>query len=132
MKTRAVIEKSENGGYGIYIPDIPGYIGLGKTEDEAKEDLWEAIRESIADCKELGIKDDLNGGNIEFDYRYDFSGFFKKFEIFNVSALAKAVGINSGLMRQYKAGKTYISYKRKRQIENGIHQLAENMLSVRF
>ena len=112
--------------------DIPGYIGLGKTEDEAKNDLWNAIKESVADCKELGIKDDLNGGSIEFEYQYDFSGFFKKFDIFNVSALAKAVGINSGLMRQYKAGKTYISYKRKQQIENGIHQLAGTMLDVRF
>jgi predicted RNase H-like HicB family nuclease len=132
MKARAVIEKSENGGYGIYLPDIPGYIGLGKTEDEAKNDLWDAIKESIADCKELGIKDDLNGGNIEFDYRYDLSGFFKKFDVFNASALAKAVGINSGLMRQYKAGRTYISCKRKQQIENGIHQLAGDMLNVRF
>ena len=132
MKKRAVIEKSDTGGYGIYIPDVPGYIGLGKTEDEAKNDLWNAIKESVADCKELGIKDDLNGGSIEFEYQYDFSGSFKKFDIFNVSALAKAVGINSGLMRQYKAGKTYISYKRKQQIENGIHQLVGSMSDVRF
>jgi predicted RNase H-like HicB family nuclease len=131
-KVKAIIEKGSNSGYGIYLPDVPGYIGLGDTEDDAKQDLRDAINEVVFYCKEEGIPNNIYGGNIEFDYRYDLSGFFKRFEIFNVSALAKAVGINSGLMRQYKAGKTYISGKRKQQIENGIHQLAENMLSIRF
>jgi len=81
MKTLAVIEKSENGSYGIYMPDIPGYIGLGKSETEAKKDLWAAINESIIDCKELGINDELNGGDIELEYQYDYSLNFKTSEI---------------------------------------------------
>ena len=131
-KLKAIIEKASDGGYGIYLPDVAGYTGLGDTEDEAKKDLREAINEVVSYCKEKGIRDNIYGGDIDFDYRYDLSGFFKRFEIFNVSALAKAVGINSGLMRQYKAGKTHISYKRKQQIENGIHHLATDMLNVKF
>jgi len=131
-KLRAVIEKASDGGYGVYLPDIPGYIGIGYTEDEAKKDLRAAINEVVSYCIEKGIPDNIYSGNVEFDYRYDLSGFFKKFDFFNVSALAKSVGINSGLMRQYKAGKAYISKKRKHQIENGIHQLAGTMLDVKF
>jgi len=131
-KIKAIIEKASDGGYGIYLPEIPGYVGLGITEDDAKQDLKDAINEVVSYCKEKGIPDNINNGNISFDYRYDFSGFFKKFNVFNVSALAKTIGINSGLMRQYKAGKTYISYKRKQEIENGIHQLAGSMLNVKF
>ena len=131
-KLKAIIEKASDGGYGIYLPDISGYIGLGITEEEAKKDLRDAINEVVSYCNEQGIPDNIYGGNVEFDYRYDLSGFFNKFDVFNVSALAKAVGINSGLMRQYKAGKTYISYKRKQQIESGIHRLAGNLLNVKF
>jgi len=131
-KLKAIIEKASDGGYGIYLPEISGYVGIGDSEEDAKNDLRIAINEVVSYCKEQGIKDNIYGGQVEFDYRYDLSGFFKKFDIFNVSALAKAVGINSGLMRQYKTGKTYISYKRKHQIETGIHQLAGSMLNVRF
>jgi hypothetical protein len=46
--------------------------------------------------------------------------------------LAKAIGVESSLMRQYKTGKTYISESRKKQIEIGIHQLANELLHVRF
>lgn len=132
MKTRAIIEKSESGGYGIYLPDIPGYIGLGETEDEAKGDLREAIDLVVEDCKARGIKDDVNGGNIEFEYSYDLSGFFKSFNIFNVSALAKRIGVNSGLLRQYKSGEVYISEQRKKNIEDSIHKLGNELSLVKF
>ena len=69
----AIIEKSSNGGYGVYLPDIPGYTGLGDTENDAKNDLREAINEVVYYCKEQGITDNIYGGNVEFDYRYDFS-----------------------------------------------------------
>ena len=129
-KLKAIIEKASDGGYCIYIPEIAGYVGLGDTEEDAKKDLKEAINEVVSYCKEQGIPDNIYNGNIDFDYQYDLSDFFKTFDVFNVSALAKAVGINSGLMRKYKAGKTYISFKRKKQIETGIHQLGESMLKV--
>jgi predicted RNase H-like HicB family nuclease len=68
----AVIERSSE-GYGIHIPDIPGYVGLGCTEEEAKNDLREAINEVVADCKMRGIADDIYGGHINFEYKYDYS-----------------------------------------------------------
>lgn len=36
----ATIEKASDGGYGIYT-DIPGLIGSGLTEEEAKADFVE-------------------------------------------------------------------------------------------
>ena len=38
MKTIVVIiEKSKDGGYGIYAPAVPGLVGYGLTESEANE-----------------------------------------------------------------------------------------------
>jgi predicted RNase H-like HicB family nuclease len=131
-KVEAVIERAPDGGYGIYFPSIPGIGVIGDSEDEAKENLLEVISDIVEQCKSDGVKDRLNGGNLAISYRYDPSAFFKTFTMFNASSLAKAVGINSSLMRQYKTGKIYISEDRKKQIEAGIHKLAHDLLQVRF
>jgi len=131
-KVEAIIEKSTDGGYGIYIPALPGIGVIGDTEEKAKENLLEVISDIVDQCKTDGVKDHVNGGNLDILYRYDPSAFFKTFDIFNVSSLAKVIGIDSSLMRQYKTGKTYISEMRKKQIETGIHQIANELLNVKF
>ena len=131
-KVEAIIEKSTNDCYGIYIPALPGIGVIGDTEEEAKMNLREVISDIVDQCKMDGVGDQVNGGNLDISYRYDPSAFFKTFDIFNVSSLAKFIGIDSSLMRQYKTGKTYISETRKHQIETGIHQLANELLHVKF
>ena len=131
-KVEAIIEKASDGGYGIYIPSIPGIGVIGDTEEDAKKNLLEVINDIVEQCKKDNVKDTVNSGNLDISYRYDPAAFFKTFDIFNVSSLAKAIGVDSSLMRQYKTGKTYISEARKKQIENGIHQLAGELLHVRF
>jgi len=131
-KVEAIIEKASDGGYGIYIPSIPGIGVIGDTEDEAKKNLLEVINDIVDQCKKDGVEDMVNGGCLDILYRYDPSAFFKTFKMFNVSYLAKTIGVNSSLMRQYKTGKTYISEARKKQIETGIHQLANELLDVKF
>ena len=130
-KVEAIIEKTD-GGYGIYIPSIPGIGVIGDTEEAAKKNLLEVIGDIADQCKKDGVQDCVNGGNLQISYRYDPAAFFKTFNMFNVSCLAKAIGVNGSLMRQYKTGKTYISETRKKQIEKGIHQLANELLHVRF
>ena len=131
-KVEAIIEKSTDGGYGIYIPALPGIGVIGDTEEDAKKNLLEVINDIVDQCNIDGVKNHVNGGNLEISYRYDPSAFFKTFDIFNVSSLAKVIGIDSSLMRQYKTGKTYISEARKKQIETGIHQIANDLLHVKF
>jgi len=131
-KVEAVIEKASDGGYGIYLPTIPGIGVVGDTEEEAKMNLWEVINNIVDQCRKDGVEDCVNGGKLEITYRYDLSAFFKTYDIFNVSSLARTIGIDSSLMRQYKTGKTYISEARKQEMENGIHQLANELLQVKF
>ena len=42
LKYMVVIEKSES-GFGAYVPDLPGCIAVGDTEDEVKGLIKEAI-----------------------------------------------------------------------------------------
>lgn len=43
MRLRLVLEPSEEGGYTVYVPSLPGCISEGDTRDEALENIREAI-----------------------------------------------------------------------------------------
>ncbi len=43
MKIKIVLEPSEDGGYTVYVPSLPGCISEGETKDEAVANITEAI-----------------------------------------------------------------------------------------
>jgi predicted RNase H-like HicB family nuclease len=43
MKFKVVLEKSEEGGYTVYVPSLPGCISEGETIEEAINNIREAI-----------------------------------------------------------------------------------------
>lgn len=43
MKIKVVLEPSEEGGYTVYVPSLPGCISEGDTEEEALKNIKEAI-----------------------------------------------------------------------------------------
>lgn len=43
MRFKIVLEKSEEGGYTVYVPSLPGCISEGNTKDEALKNIQEAI-----------------------------------------------------------------------------------------
>jgi predicted RNase H-like HicB family nuclease len=135
-KVVAIIEKASDGGYGIYCPDITGIsiFGYGLTEQEAKENLHENVEVALEYYEEENkpVPEVLNNGKIEFEYRYDFSGFFKAYPFFNVSELANTLGINSSLMRKYKNGLAFASVEQRKKIETGIYRLSKQLSTVRF
>ena len=43
MKLQIVLEPSDEGGYTVYVPALPGCISEGDTVDEAMRNIREAI-----------------------------------------------------------------------------------------
>ena len=43
MKFQVVLEPSDEGGYTVYVPTLPGCISEGDTVDEAMRNIREAI-----------------------------------------------------------------------------------------
>ena len=43
MKLQVILEPSDEGGYTIYVPALPGCISEGDNVDEALENIQEAI-----------------------------------------------------------------------------------------
>lgn len=43
MKLKIVLEASDEGGYTVYVPSLPGCISEGETREEALANIKEAI-----------------------------------------------------------------------------------------
>lgn len=43
MKIKIVLEPSDEGGYTVYVPSLPGCISEGDTKEEALKNIQEAI-----------------------------------------------------------------------------------------
>ena len=43
MRLRVVLEPSEEGGYTVYVPSLPGCTSEGETEAEALSNIQEAV-----------------------------------------------------------------------------------------
>ena len=43
MKFKVVLEPSEEGGYTVYVPSLPGCISEGDDKEEALKNIREAI-----------------------------------------------------------------------------------------
>ena len=135
MKTlKAIIEKGKDGFYSVYTPEIAGLYGTGETENEAKESLNDAIEMALEHVGETGEWGDYSTlkDNYTIEYVYDLSGFFKAYDFFDVTALAKKIGINASLMRRYKTGMKKASFSQKAKISNGIYEIAEKLSAVKF
>jgi len=52
MKLTVILEPSEEGGYTVYVPSLPGCISEGDNLDQALENIQEAI-ELYLDCDEF-------------------------------------------------------------------------------
>ena len=55
MRYMVVIEKGES-SYGAYVPDLPGCVAVGETEDEVKHLIQGAIEFHLEDLAETGAQ----------------------------------------------------------------------------
>ncbi len=51
----AVFEEAEEGGYTAFVEELPGAISQGETQEEARENLKEAIQLVLDANRELAL-----------------------------------------------------------------------------
>ena len=49
-----IYEQADDGGWGAYIPDLPGVVALGATRSEVAERIAEALAAYAGDIRERG------------------------------------------------------------------------------
>lgn len=96
-------------------------VGYGATTDAAVEDLLLTRQEYISMGHAIP--------ELEMVFKYDIWAFFDKFPI-SITALAKRIGVNPSLMRQYVSGNRKPSQKRLGEIETAVHDFARELSTV--
>ena len=133
MRLNVTIEKQKDGTYIAYNTndDEVVLVGNGSTVNGAKDDFFNSMHETVDACKENGIPIPCSL-NEEPVFKFDIASLFEYYNMINVSALARYLGINETLMRQYKKGDTYISENQLKRIEDGIHVLGEELSRLKL
>jgi predicted RNase H-like HicB family nuclease len=65
MQYAIVIEKSAT-GYGAYVPDLPGCIAVGESEQEVRELIGEAIEFHLDGVREDGVPIPSPSSQVEY------------------------------------------------------------------
>ena len=134
MKTMtAIIEKANDGGYGIYAAAGHPVFGSGLTEQEARQSFEQCLNEQAEFIKQRqGKYPEWYAKGITVEYRYDISGFFLAFPFINVTEFARSLDINPSLMRKYKSGIAKASERQKDLIQHKFDDIVSRMQAVRF
>ena len=134
MNYKAVIEKGNDGKYSIYVPDMKQYAlnGQGDSVAEAKKDMLLSLSELVEMYQEDGVEIPTEINNPSFEYQYDMASVFDYFNWINVSKLAEKVGMNASLLRQYRSGLAFASEKQCEKIQTLLHQLGNELSTVKF
>ena len=58
MKLKVVLEPSDEGGFTVYVPALPGCISEGETEKEAMVNIREAIELYLESAEDDAVIDE--------------------------------------------------------------------------
>lgn len=131
-KVIAIIETGSDHTFSIFSDDDSlnyGVIGTGDTIAEAKEDFMIAYQE----VKECILDSGEEFEEAEFVFRYDIPSFLQEFAYaFSLAGLERITGINQKQLGHYISGYRKPSAKTIRKMEEGIHNLSEQLSMIHF
>ena len=71
LRYAIIIEKSTDGGYGAYVPDLHGCVGMGATHEEVVQNIIDGIKFHLDGLKQEGMlipAPSAEAENIVFEY----------------------------------------------------------------
>lgn len=128
---KVIIERAES-NFSAYIDGIDGIAVTGKSIDEIKKSMLEAIDEYITICDELrlDIPRELQG-KYEIGFELDIQSLLTIYEgIFTKAGLEKLTGINQKQLWHYAKGKSKPRQAQKQKIESALHRLGNELISL--
>jgi len=134
MKVMALIERGNDGSYGVYV-DLEdktlnyGIIGDGKTVKEAIDDFYNSYKE----MKELYKSENKHFKEAEFEFKYDTASFLSYYSnVLSLAGLVRLTGIAQGQLSHYVTGRRKPSQKTVQKIEKSLHKFADEISQVQL
>ena len=128
-----VIERADN-NFSAYVKEVDGITATGDTIDKIKTSVMEAVDEYVSVCKELGLDvPKALTGPYEIVFELDIQSLLMIYEgIFTKSGLEKLTGINQKQLWHYAKGISRPRQAQKQKIENALHRLGSELMSLSF
>ena len=128
---KAIIEKAEN-NYSAYFEGLDGVVSAGDTLEEIKANLSEALDVYIDTSKEKGCEiPEFLKGEYEIQFSMDVKSLLTYYAgIFTKAGLERLTGINQKQLWHYAKGKSVPRRAQVERIENALHRLGAELLSV--
>lgn len=121
-----------DGDYSASIPELPGCAVVGKNLKEIRQELQTAVPFHIEGQREAGGKvPAVFDTPHEYEFRLTVEALLNEYSgIFTKSALSKITGINERQLWHYAAGLRHPREKQRKRIEEGLHQLGQQLISL--
>lgn len=132
MQTIKAIIESLEGNYSAYIEGLDGVVATGSTIAEIKANLLDAIDVFIETCKEVGCEiPEILQGDYQIEFAMDVQSLLNLYQtIFTKAGLERLTGINQKQLWHYANGHSVPRRAQVLKIENALHRLGAELLSV--
>lgn len=129
----AVIERAKDGTYSVYCEN-ECFSGMGNTLEAAKADMQEQISlfKKAAQEEKLAYPSFLDEP-YEFTYRWNVKSLLSLYsDASTLSGLGKRAKINPKQLWSYMHGKSIPRRTQLDKLENAIHEIGKELLSIRL
>ena len=128
-KVIVTVELTDN-NYAAYLEKLPGCVSTGKTFEELKKNIAEAVGFHIEGMIEDGEEMPFNR-NYELAYKFDTESLLVHYNgILTNSSLERLTGINQRQLQRYASGKSKPRLSQSLRIKTGLNRLGRELLAV--
>ena len=135
MQKEKVIVKVEltDNNYASYIEILPGCVATGKTFDEMKKNMQDAVIFHLEGSREDGdeINPAFDNDNYELVFKFNTQSLLQHYKgIFTNTALRRLTGINERQLQRYASGESEPRPEQSQKIADALHKLGNELLVV--
>ena len=118
--------------YCAHAPILPGCISTADTLSEMKKNIKEAIEFHVESSLEVGDTiPEVFKGEYELEYRLSIEALLNAYsDIFTKAALSRITGINQRQLWHYASGLRKPRPTQRKRIEEGLHRLGTELLTI--
>jgi predicted RNase H-like HicB family nuclease len=130
---KVIVEVSYTGNnYCAHIPVLPGCVTTGDTIDEIEQNMHVAVPFHLEGQDESGgFIPDVFKGDYELVFKLSVEALLNAYSnVFTKAALSRITGINERQLWHYAAGVRKPRPEQRKRIEEGLHKLGKQLITV--
>lgn len=134
METVNVVVEKTNTGYSAYMPDVPGFVSVGDTFNELRNNIQEAITLYLETSQEFGDTiPEVLSAEYQLSFRFEIQTLMEWLsKVMSQKGLSDIAGMNESLVSQYANGIKKPGPKQLKRMENALHQFADDLQAISF